>query len=408
MKTELTTILQDLVLHELKPGSEVMEPEQITTWMVKLPEISKNIAHLLRLMVFSPLSNVLVKRHVRQIQRECLFLIDTLEGYQHVAPELQSLYQAALSCLFGILENVKNRYPDYFSLDLPVPASRFKILVGEIEGNMDRLRLCLKHKSKDTALQSLIIESFKGFLSAGNCSYCRFDYIQGLQKSLISLCNEVDSSAIDIRLQEHLVYYNLNNMAHINYHKSQIKAGLSEFPDLEEQYDFLLEYRRMFKGWQQLKGSFYKGNGEGIRAVLLKYLDAELKYRFRQRAYPSLAGQPAIVRNNLQTLSQKDRFAGNEDSGANSSYRIKVLFSVDALAYFFKLLIGAGVVVAEPRSKLMSFIARSFTTPGRGAKLISPHSLDNKYKQVVQATANRVRVVLRRMLKLLDQEFKLA
>ena len=89
------------------------------------------------------------------------------------------------------------------------------------------------------------------------------------------------------------------------------------------------------------------------------------------------------------------------------NYRIAVAFSVDALAYFFKLLINAGVVIAEPKSQLFSFVARYFKTPGTSQGSLSPHSFTNKYNQTVQATAKTVRAALVRMLKLLDREFDL-
>ncbi|MDR6783326.1 hypothetical protein ABIE26_000186 [Pedobacter africanus] len=93
---------------------------------------------------------------------------------------------------------------------------------------------------------------------------------------------------------------------------------------------------------------------------------------------------------------------------SSENYRITVAFSVDALAYFFKLLINAGVVVAEPKSHLFLFVARHFKTPGISGDRISEHSFTNKYNQTVQATAKTVRAALVRMLKLLDKEFDLA
>ncbi len=90
---------------------------------------------------------------------------------------------------------------------------------------------------------------------------------------------------------------------------------------------------------------------------------------------------------------------------AESNLRIRVLFSVDALAYFFKLMNKAGGLDAGPVTQLILAISKNFITPGIGDGYISPNSLTTKYKQVVQSTAMRVRVLLVRMLKLLDEEF---
>ncbi|WP_316811440.1 hypothetical protein [Pedobacter heparinus] len=109
-----------------------------------------------------------------------------------------------------------------------------------------------------------------------------------------------------------------------------------------------------------------------------------------------------------EQLKAKTADADLSGQASVESYRIEVAFSVDALAYFFKLLIAAGVVMADPKSQLFQFIARSFKTPGIGQGSVSAHSFTNKYNQVVQATAKTVRAMLVRMLKLLDKEFDLA
>lgn len=85
--------------------------------------------------------------------------------------------------------------------------------------------------------------------------------------------------------------------------------------------------------------------------------------------------------------------------------RIKVSFSVDALAYFFKLLNKAGGLDTGTFTQLILAISKNFITPGTGDGYISANSLTVKYKQVVQTTAARVRVLLVKMLKQLDQEF---
>lgn len=85
--------------------------------------------------------------------------------------------------------------------------------------------------------------------------------------------------------------------------------------------------------------------------------------------------------------------------------RIRVLFSVDALAYFFKLLNKAGGLDSGPVKQLLFTVSKNFITPGIGEGYISAHSLDNKYSLVVQTTARNVRALLVKMLKLLDQEF---
>ena len=95
----------------------------------------------------------------------------------------------------------------------------------------------------------------------------------------------------------------------------------------------------------------------------------------------------------------------NMAESSSEDYRIRVVFSVDVLAYFFKLLHKTGALDSGPLTQLMEAISKNFVTKGMGQNFISAYSLTTKYKQVVQGTARTVRVLLAKMLKQLDDEF---
>ncbi|MBE9601872.1 hypothetical protein [Pedobacter sp. MC2016-24] len=384
MKTATTTILQDLVVNTLNPSAKVLSPAEIKKWLTELPEISREMFQVMGILVFSPLEANLVNRHIRQIQRETIFLIDTLQAYQNIPACMAMLHQAVLTCLTELLQGIEEQYSDYFNLDLAMPASGFKAEVEKLSNHMDLLIAGLKAKSSDKALQQLIIGSLNGFLTADSCTYYRLAYVQGLQESLTNLCKTTEKKEADERLREHLVYYNLNNATHVRYHKTLIANALASVFDVQEQYELLYAYQKQFRGWQQLKTAAYSPRQEGIRQVMLSYIKAEIKYLTKVR--PVSAPDPA-------------------SDAAVSNYKICVSLSVDALAYFFRLLILAGVVNGSPRSQLIRFIAKHFQTPGASKKGISERSLEGKYNQVVQSTANTVRMVLMRMLKILNDQF---
>ncbi|RZA01326.1 MAG: hypothetical protein EOP11_17500 [Proteobacteria bacterium] len=58
----------------------------------------------------------------------------------------------------------------------------------------------------------------------------------------------------------------------------------------------------------------------------------------------------------------------------NYNYRLKMTISADALAYLLRLLIEAGIIIAEPRSQLLVFVAQHFQTAGIGEELLSANS----------------------------------
>jgi hypothetical protein len=96
---------------------------------------------------------------------------------------------------------------------------------------------------------------------------------------------------------------------------------------------------------------------------------------------------------------------GQQGSTANAGYKIRFLLSVDALAFFIKLLVQAKVIDGGVRTELLAFVAKVFITPGVSSTGISPGSLGVKYKQVVQRTAMNVRAALMKMVKTIDEEF---
>lgn len=384
MKTATTTILHDLVVNTLNPAAEALAPAEIEQWLNDLPEINKGLFQLMGILVFSRLDGALVNRHIRQIQRESIFLIDTLQAYQEVPTCMVGLHQAVLTGLTELLLGIEQQYSDYFNLDLCMPNSCFKAEVEKLSANMNRLIAGLKSKSSDKALQQLILGSLTGFLTAEKCTYYRLGYVQGLQESITNLCHTAEREEVDECLRAHLVYYNLNNAAHLKYHKTLISNGIASVFDVQEQYELLYAYQKQFRGWQQLKTAGYSPRHQGIRDAMLSYLKAEIKYLTKVK--PVSATDP-------------------ESETMASNYKVSVSFSVEALAYFFKLLILAGVVNGSPRSHLLRFLAKRFQTPGASKTGISERSLERKYNQVVQSTANTVRVVLLRMLKILNDQF---
>lgn len=100
----------------------------------------------------------------------------------------------------------------------------------------------------------------------------------------------------------------------------------------------------------------------------------------------------------LRQMEDKDLF-NSED------HRIRVTFSVDVLAYLFRLLHKAGALDSGAVSQLVLAISKNFVTKGVGQNSLSLVSLTAKYRQVVQGTAQNLRVLLVKMLKLLDEEF---
>lgn len=390
MRTDMTTTLNCLVVKDLHPSSKVMNQQQINKWLDRLPAIADELFQTMSLIVFSPVAEDLVNRHIRQLQHETICLLDILQGYQDIPEMMYVLYQAVLNLLETVLAHIEIHYPGYFNLDLAVPNSQFKAAIIEVEEKMDLMMSRLRSKSKDKVLQKMIQDSLIDFTKASKCTYYRMAYIKSLQTSVTQLCEDTEREEGDEKLIELLIYLNLNTAAYIKYYKKNIASQLAEIFDIKEQDELLYAYQRQLRSINPQIDTGFNPYQESVKTTLLNYLRAEIKYRVKTR--PTVYADPYQREVKVWPMPPEP-------------YKIQVAFSVDALAYFFKLLIRAGLVNGAPKTQLLQFISKSFKTVATDS--ISANSLSRKYDQVVQTTAKAVRVVLVRMLSILDAEFKI-
>lgn len=391
MKTEVTTTLNDLVVNKLNPTGKLMTAPQINKWLAELPEIAERLYGLMSILVFSPVSDRLVNRHFRQIQHEAICLINTLQRYQDVPVKMRGLHLAVLSTLEAILDRIEAYYPPYFNLDLAIPDHHFKLAIHELQSHMEHLVNQLNRKCEDKALRKMILDSMNDFITANKCTYYRLAYIKGLQKAISELCNETEREQGNEKIRELLIALNLNNNAHVKYYKKIIDDQLAETFDLKEQEELLYAYQKQISSIRLQRDTGFNPQNHSVRKVLLDYLSAEIKYRRKMRQ-TYVPGQ--VEPGNLVWPMPPD------------PYKLQVAFSVDALAYFLKLAVKAGMINGGPRTQLLNFVSKNFKTPA--TVKISANSLGKKYDQAVHSTAIAVRKVLMKMLGQLDAEFNLA
>jgi len=111
----------------------------------------------------------------------------------------------------------------------------------------------------------------------------------------------------------------------------------------------------------------------------------------------------------LETISRNSRKHVVPDAVPTSQvvdpYKVAFSMSVDALAYFVKLMVNSGMIEAGVREQLIKYITEHFRTPGTSNSGIAAGSFRTKYKNVTQTTSVSVRASLMAMIKLIDKEF---
>jgi hypothetical protein len=391
MKTQMTTTMHDLVVNCLHPGAVVMTAKEIKEWHNKLKEVEDELFQTMSILVYAPIAEELVNRHIRQIHHEGICLIDILEGYEDITVAHKKLYQATLDMLIGVHHKIENYYPEYFNLDLAIPNSHFKQAVLQLEEKMDAFRTCLNTKCPDKALKKLILDSLSDFMTAKKCSFYRLSYILCLQEEVTALCSLTARDEGNEKIRELLIFLNLNTNAHIRYYKKIIAQELAETFDTVEQGELLYAYQKQIRTINPLEDSGFSPKNHSIKKMILDYLSAEIRYRRKLQQLPAAQQSPP---------------GSVAWSMPSDPYKLQVAFSVEALAYFLKMAVKAGMINGTSKTQLMDFVAKNMRTPA--TLKISANSLLKKYDQATQTTAKGVRSLLMRMLGLIQEEFDFA
>lgn len=383
MKTHTNTTLQYLVLEYMSPNYPQLSNEEIQDWILRLPNIKREMLAVMNIALFGNFSNKLVKRHIVQISKECTLMLDALHGYPDFPERMKLLFQQVVDCLVQIMQHQQSHYAKYLDPAAKMPLIQYEQVAQKIEAQVGVLVLAMTRYHADKTLQALVVGKMTGLLKNGSGSWQRLTCLENLQKKIMELCIG-RSYNMTSRLKDLLIMTNFNTSGFLAYCKAAISATLAEAYELKQQHRFLLDCKREFTRLNK------KYDGVKLEPGLPKIKDSLLEF----------------VTAELANLDIKPHLEEVVIPVATSTYiKLPVTISVDALAYFFKLLVKAGVVTPSGKSALMLFISKSFQTPGIKNADISPKSIDSKYRQVTKSTATALRSILVNMLKQLDGEF---
>lgn len=401
MRTHTTLTLRNLILNDMDVEKHKLTKQQISVWMETLPEITRELFETLYFFTHSIFQKKLIGRQVRQIQTECINLLDKIDQYQNLPPEMEVLKSSTIKCLDQVLEKVTSDCDTYLDQETQLPLSHLKREKVAIESDMNVLVTVLKNLGTEGKLERIIVECMADLLKTSRCSYYRLAYVKQFQESLIELTKRTTKLRIDSDLLSHLLTVNYNTAEFTKYYQKKIADELAGHIEQEEQFKFLWACESYF-GSRHHRRSVpgYDKKRRKTSQMLYDFVKLELNIREKRTAE---------VRQELHTAALVSATKENGGIVPNvrwGNYKIRTPLSVDALAYLIKLMVQAKVIDPGVRTELLAFVATIFQTPGTGLTGISAGSLGTKYKNVVQSTARTIRILLVRMLKLLDDEFE--
>lgn len=394
MRTHTTLTLRTLIIEKMDPAKYTLSAHEAGVWIETIPDITREMFEIIYFFTNSIFQKSLVSRHVCQIQRECIALLDAADKLPPL-PATQGILQAkVIQCLELVLESIASNCSKYIDDDIRMPVIHLRRNVIVVKSNQQLLQILFKKLKVEAALQKVIMECMNNLINAKTCYYYRMNYVKELQEGLLRLCKESRIDRIHDELRAYLYRLNYNKAEFIRYYQQQIQAELQETEEMSKKYGLLYQYQRDFSNHPYRKpATCYDPQCRSMKEALRNFIETEIGY-LRQKQETE---RPPVVPLQIVTPA----------AAAAMTYKIRTCFSVDVLAYFIKLMVNAKVIDAGVRTELLAFVAKSFQTPGISTEGISPGSLETKYKQVVQTSAKTVRAALMRMIKLLDEEFPL-
>ena len=332
-------------------------------------------------------SNGLLDRLIRYVQLACAELMDQLHviGYEGVYTKAERTLLCKWIAIF--LEHLQKYYPGFYNLHSQVPVwiGEQGILKLEKAANVSYSKL--KHKIQDPQLLAILVHDGKLSFTDDSLTYYRLHHRQVVHQSIVQFCLQTQSEDFDKQLIDHLIGLNYDESAFINYYIEGVEREVELESGFQGQVQILQQHRKRL-----FLISIRNKQGQDNRAleVLSDYVLELLKEKRVQ-----LFGQTSV--------SSGPQKLYNQEIG---SYKIKVSFSANVLAYLTKLHINCGYMTADTKTDLFSFLAARVQTAGIKDNTLSALSLGVKYRQVVHTTAVQTRAMLVKMLKQIDLEFK--
>ncbi|RYF26682.1 MAG: hypothetical protein EOO42_00920 [Flavobacteriales bacterium] len=326
-----------------------------------------------------------VKRQFRQLQDVCEHLLSVLQEPDQARCEYSLINSA---CLQRLLLYHQLYFSHYFNADKRAPDIYTVATIQTFQLNQILLVAGLKRRKIAEPLVQLLTETFTNRDKVG-LSYHQLAYLEQLQKSLISFCTNVANPETEEILINYLIFLNFNSHGIIRYVTDAMEKLLSECLNEKDQYEYLCLREMEVLRLTVKNESGFEPVEDSVKAQLLAYISAGIVFYHRNQVFENPNAKTNVMTPGL------------------ANYRVKLNISVDSLAYLIRLLVAAGVIDGEHKSKVMLFFAQHFQTPGIGDASLSANSLNTKSKQVVQRTAINLLAIVKKMQKLINQDFNL-
>jgi len=265
-----------------------------------------------------------------------------------------------------LIDFLLKEYGKYFDFDTKANAGYQKQVIGAMKENVSLIRTMLIKPDLDPRLVSVI----NNYLDLeGDITFKQLHYYKRFCE-VAPVWFQGDygkDDNINWHVISGLVHINFNSTDLINVLRSKVQELCPDPSEVEEGASECALCLRNTKFIQQQNLYAYDSNTESLKAVLIKFLEAEQQYlTFR--------------------LDQLTRHQFTDEVIAlDVDEFITVNLTIEQLVYFLRSLVECGIILVKDQGKFYDFITHRFRTINKLTSL-SRGSMKNKFNNVKEST----------------------
>jgi hypothetical protein len=156
--------------------------------------------------------------------------------------KITKLYKRSLVVMQGLLNYVKEEFPQYFNYEEKIPASKLLLLQEGLKSRLGKLKKQLIKGGQDAVLIELLLQTIQIHTNNETCqplTYLRWNYLKELLTSIerMSPGEEYESHYSSLVVQ--LVYMNFNATIFKNYFVKLIHSSINAAGSLQEKIEII-------------------------------------------------------------------------------------------------------------------------------------------------------------------------
>ncbi|MES2826699.1 MAG: hypothetical protein V4687_01025 [Bacteroidota bacterium] len=392
--------LKALINHDMNPDKYNPSDAEVEFWVEAVPEINEELVNFMDTLSRISFGVDAAKRRISLVRAEHVTILNSLGRVKNPRADIQNLIKVIATYIDGVFERIDERYPNYVHPDQSIPDLYLKQLKEAILKTCGLLAADLERQEITKGMYKPLLVCLQETAKMRSCSFGERDYLQLVLNNIADLQVSQTESLYDA-LFSMLCDLNFNAVHFIVCYQEKIKNELNVPTDGNMTEMRLERYLWKFKKTPYRKKKIkYCSQMRSVSELMLHFVETEIGLReaqLRKEREAKAAEEERI---------QAEAIIADLESGVlPPNYKIKTFFSVDCLAYFFRLMVESNLIEAGVKAELIRYLSGIFVTPGTGQNGFSADSFYRKWRNPVHTNAMNTKAALTKMIKIIDAQF---